>query len=95
MSIPEPLTAIPLTASILANIATDILKFHAQSLEGTLVGKGLKWAGLIEPSSCERLNEILFKTLDLYFNKYPERNLLGMDSFFLDVHVSRSIGSYR
>lgn len=93
MTIPEPFTAIPLTASILANIATDILKSHAQSLEGTLVGKGLKWAGLIEPSSGERLYELLFKALDLYFNKYPERNLLGMDSFFLDIDVSRSIGN--
>lgn len=93
MTIPEPFTAIPVTAGILTNIATDILKYHAQSLEGTLAGQALKWAGLIEPNLYDRLHEILWKALDLYFNTYPERDLLGVDSFFLDADVSRAIGS--
>jgi hypothetical protein len=93
MLIPEPFTAIPVTAGILTNIATDILKSHAQSLEGTLVGKVLKAAGIIEPDLYDRLRETLIKALDLYFNRYPHRNLLGMDCFFLDLEVSGAIGS--
>lgn len=94
MTIPEPFTAIPITAGILTNIASDILKHQAQSLDGTLAGQALKWAGLIEPDLYDRLREVLWKSLNLYFNTYPERNLLGIDDFFLDAEVSRQIGSY-
>jgi hypothetical protein len=92
--IPEPFTAIPVTAGILTNIATEIIKSNAQSLEGTLAGKVLKLVGVIEPNSSERLRDILIKALDLYFNRYPDRNLLGMDNFFLDSEVSGAIGSF-
>lgn len=92
MMIPEPFTAIPVTAGILTNIATDILKAQAQSLDGTLAGQALKWAGLMEPNLHDRLHEILWKALDLYFKTYPDRDVLGVDSFFLDATVSRAIG---
>lgn len=94
MTIPEPFTAIPITAGILTNIASDILKHHAQALDGTLAGQALKWAGLIEPNLYDRLREILLKALDLYFNTYPERDLLGIDNLFLDAEVARQVGGY-
>lgn len=94
MSIPEPFTAAPLAAGILTNIASDILKFHAQSLEGTLAGKALKLAGLVEPNLYDSLHESLYKALNLYFNTYPQRDLLGVDNFFLDAEVAGQIGGY-
>jgi len=94
MPIPEPLTAIPIAAGIIINIASDILKHHAQSLEGTLVGKVLKRAGLIEPNLYDRLHDNLYKALDLYFNIYPQRNLFGVDNFFLNAEVAGQIGGY-
>ena len=94
MAIPEPFTAAPLAAGILTNIATDILEYHAQSLDGTLAGQALKWAGLIEPNLYERLHEVLYKALNLYFNTYPEMDLRGVDNFFLDAAVTRQVGNF-
>jgi hypothetical protein len=94
MLIPEPFTAAPVAAGILTNIASDILKYYAQSLEGTLAGKALKWAGLIEPNLYDSLHESLWKALDLYFNTYPQHDLLGIDNFFLDPEVAGQIGGY-
>jgi hypothetical protein len=88
MLIPEPVTG------IFTNIASDILKYHAQSLEGTLAGRVLKWAGLIEPNLYDSLYESLYKALDLYFNTYPQRDLFGVDNFFLNAEVAGQIGGY-
>jgi len=94
MAFPELFTPISVTAGILTNIATDILEFHAQSLEGTFVGKILKGLGLIEPNIYDRLHDVLWKALELYFYIYPERNVGAIDNFFLDADVSREIGNY-
>ncbi|MDJ0903205.1 MAG: hypothetical protein QNJ55_30845 [Xenococcus sp. MO_188.B8] len=83
-----------LARGVLTNIATEILVSHAQSLEDTVAGRMLKWAGLIEPNLYDRLQDLLLKALNLYFNRYPQRNLLGLDCFFLDPEVSRQVGSY-
>ncbi len=94
MPIPDPFTPIALTAAITANIATDILKHHTQSLEGTLVGRALKWAGLIEPNFDERLRDTLSKALDLYFQMNPEYKLAGIVSFFRDPVTAEQICQY-
>lgn len=95
MLIPEPFTAAtPVAAGILTNIASDILKSQAQSLEGTLAGKALKFAGLIEPNLYDSLYDSLHKALILYFNTYPQRDLLGVDNFFLDAEIAGQIGGY-
>lgn len=94
MPIPEPFTIAPVAAGILTNIASDILKYLAQPLEGTLAGKALKWAGLIEPNLYDSLHESLWKALDLYFNTYPHHDLRGLDNFFLDAEVAGQVGAY-
>jgi hypothetical protein len=94
MMLPEPFTAIPFTAGIVTNLTTDILKSYAEVFEDTLVGKIFKLVGIIEPNSYERLHDILWKTLSLYFTKYPERDLSGLDDFFLDPRISEQIVSY-
>jgi hypothetical protein len=94
MPIPEPFTAIPITAGILTNVASDILKHHAQSLDGTPAGRMLKWAGLIEPNLLDRLRDVLKKTLELYFKLYPERELPGIDDFFRDPVITEQISGY-
>jgi len=92
--IPESFTAAALTAGILTNIAADILEHHAKALEDTLVGRMLKWAGLIEPNFDDRLRDTLSKALGLYFETYPEYRLTGITAFFRDPAVAQQIGGY-
>jgi len=94
MPIPESFTAAALSAGILTNIATDILEHHAQALEGTLAGRTLKWAGLIEPNFDDRLRDTLSKALGLYFETHPQYKLTGITAFFRDPAVARQIGGY-
>jgi hypothetical protein len=94
VSIPEPFTAAALTAGVITNIAADILEHHAQALEGTLVGRMLKWAGLIEPNFDDRLRDTLSKALSLYFEAHPQYKLTGITTFFRDPAVARQIGGY-
>ena len=93
MVILEPFTPVALTAGILANLATDILKHHAQALDGTLAGRMLKRAGLIEPNFHDRLHDTLVNALELYFKTHPDYRLSGVMSFFHDPKASRLIGS--
>lgn len=55
----SPFAPITLAGGILANLATDLLKHHAQALEGTLAGRLLKRLGLLEPSFQDRLRDAL------------------------------------
>jgi len=94
MPVPESFTAAAITAGLLTNIAADILEHYAQDLEGTLVGRMLKWTGLIEPDFDDRLRDTLRKALVLYFETYPEYKLSGIRTFFHDPAVARQIGGY-
>lgn len=94
MPVPEPFTPVALTAGILTNIASEILRHRAQALEDTLVGRTLKWAGLIEPGFDDRLRDTLSTALALYFKAHPEYKLTGVKSFFQDPAVGRQIGDY-
>ena len=94
MPIPDPFTPAALTAGILTNIAADILEHHAQTLEVTLVGRMLKWAGFIEPNFDDRLRDTLSKALRLYFETRPPYKLSGITAFFRDPTVARQIGGY-
>ncbi len=71
MPIPESFTPAAISAGVLTNIATDILEHHAQALEGTLAGRMLKLAGLIEPNFDDRLRDTLSKALRIYFETHP------------------------
>lgn len=68
--------------SIATNLATDILKHYAQYLEGTLVGRGLKAIGLLEPTQEDHLREILGQALRLYFTRNPAYDISGVIDFF-------------
>lgn len=94
MPTPEPFTPIAISAGLLTNLATDILKRQAQTLDDTLAGRMLKWAGLIEPNFDGRLRDTLSKALNLYFERGPRYKLLGVMAFFRDLQVARQIGDY-
>jgi hypothetical protein len=94
MPVPEPFTVAALSAGVLTDIAADILKHHAKTLEGTLVGRMLKWAGLIEPNFDDRLCDMLCKALELYFKMYPQHALTGIKAFFRDPAIAGQIGGY-
>jgi hypothetical protein len=94
MSIPEPFTLTAISAGILTNIATDMLKHRAQALEATLAGRMLKWVGLIEPNFDDRLRDTLSKALELYFERYPQYKLGGVIEFFRDPITAKQIGNY-
>jgi hypothetical protein len=92
-----PFDPLAISAGLFTNLAYDILKHRvqsAQSLEGTLVGKMLKWAGIMEPNFEERLRETLGKTLGVYFKEHPQYALSGIADFFQDAAVARQIGDY-
>src|SRR5689334_9122894 len=89
-----PFDPLGISAGVLTNLAYDILKHRAQSLESTAAGKMLKWAGVIEPNFEERLRETLSKTLGLYFKEHPQYALSGIADFFRDATVAGQIGDY-
>src|SRR5260221_11764920 len=95
MAIPEPFaTAFTITSTIIINIASDIVEHNAKVLEGTLAGRVLKSAGLIEPNFNARLRDTLKKALELYFEANQQYNLSGIDTFFRDPAVPKQIGDY-
>lgn len=89
-----PFAPLSLSASIIANLATDILKHRAQSIEGTLAGRMLKSAGLIERNLNDRLRETIKEALMLYFERYPAYCLTGIETFFRDPLVSMQITNH-
>jgi len=80
--------------SVANNLATDILKHYAQYLDGTLVGRGLKALGLIEPTREDHLREVLEKALRLYFTRYPAYDMSGVIAFFRDPLTAQQLGNY-
>jgi hypothetical protein len=94
MPIPESFTPAALSAGVATDIASDILEHHVQALEGTLVGRMLKSAGLIEPDFDDRLREALSQALNLYFEACPQYQLSGITAFFRDPAVARQLGGY-
>jgi hypothetical protein len=94
MPIPGSFTPAALSAGLVTNIASDILKRHAQALEGTLAGRMLKSAGLIEPDFDDRLCKALSKALNLYFETHPQYQLTGITAFFRDPVVAWQVGDY-
>src|ERR1019366_7680010 len=79
---------------IATNLATDILKHYAQRLDGTLVGRGLKSIGLIEPTREDHLREVLEKALRLYFTQHPAYDISGVIHFFRDPMTAQQLGNY-
>ncbi|HEU5374737.1 MAG TPA: hypothetical protein VFV38_04795, partial [Ktedonobacteraceae bacterium] len=92
--IPDPFTPASLSAGILTNIAANILEHYAQKLDGTLVGKMLKKAGLIEPNFNDRLRDTVGKALKLFFQTNPHYELTGILAFFQDPTVAQQLGAY-
>lgn len=83
-----------LSSTILMNIASDIVEYHAIDLEQTFAGRLLKWGGLIQPDFNDRLHDTLKKSLQLFFQTYPQYNLTGIGAFFSDQVIARQIGDY-
>ncbi len=94
MTLSDPLGATAITQGILANIATEILEHHAKSLDGTLAGRMLKWAGLIGPNFYDRLRETIIQALELYFETHPAYRLTGVIAYFSDPVTAKQIGDF-
>jgi hypothetical protein len=90
----NPFDPVAVTMSIVANLATDILKHYAPQLEGTLAGRALKRVGLIAPTFKDRLHESLKQALLRYFTRYPQYALWGVESFFKDPIVAQLLMGY-
>src|SRR5947207_10084707 len=77
------------------NLGYDILKQRAQSLDGTLAGKMLKWAGIIEPNFEERVRDTINKASTLPLKEFPQYgNISAVADFFKDPAVAHQIGNY-
>ncbi|ASC70402.1 hypothetical protein XM38_013400 [Halomicronema hongdechloris C2206] len=92
MPLPESFAAGAFAAGIATNLASDILTHHAASLDNSVIGKALKWAGFAQPNFQERLRDALEKALKLYFSEYSQRQALGVDEFFQNSVVVEQIG---
>src|SRR5689334_4974912 len=89
-----PFDPLAITAGMLTNFGYDVLKYRAQSLDGTLVGKMLKWAGIIEPNFEERVRETINKSSVLLLKEFPQYNISAVTDFFEDPLVAHQIGNY-
>ncbi len=90
-----PFDPLAITAGMLTNLGYDILKQRAQSLDGTLAGKMLKWAGIIEPNFEERIGDTINKASTLLLKEYPQYdNIVAVADFFKEPAVARQIGNY-
>ena len=87
-------TSVYVTTSLFTHIVSKILEYHEQPLETTLVGQILARSGLTEPDFNVRLQDIIKKTLELYFETHPEYDLTGIDAFFEDAVVTQQIRDY-
>jgi len=85
------LSPINLTISILTNIASSIVEHHAQNLHGTVLGKALKLAGLIEPNFDDRLKSLLRETLQAFFEAHPGYKYQEIVDFFADAVVTKAL----
>lgn len=91
MPLPESFAIGAFAAGIATNLASDILTHRASSLDNSLIGKALKWAGFAKPDFQERLQDVLKKALEIYFEDFPERQALGVDEFFQKSTVIEQI----
>lgn len=91
MIIPDPLTPISLTGSIVGNIATDILKHYAAYLEGSLAGKMLKHAGLLPKTFNDKFGDVLNQSLTVLFDRFPEFRITGVIDFIRDSRFAEQL----
>jgi hypothetical protein len=89
-----PFDPTAISAGIFTNLAYDMLKHKSQSINNTLVGRVLRWAGIQEPNFEERLHDTLSKTLGVYFNEHPEYQLSDVENFFRDPSVAQQLDDY-
>jgi hypothetical protein len=90
-----PFDPFAMTAGMLTNLGYDILKQRAQSLDGTLAGKMLKWAGIIEPNFEERVRDTIDKASTLLLKEFPQySHIIAVADFFKDPAVAHQIGDY-
>jgi len=94
MIIPDSLTPIAITGSILGNIATDILKHYALRLEGSLVGNALKHTGLLPKTFNDKFSEVINETLKVLFDKFPEYRVTGVIDFIKDSRFAEQLLSF-
>ena len=94
MTVPEPYTAIALSAGVLTNLASDILKHRSQYVENPLMVRALKWTGFRELDIEEDIQGALIKALQLYFEQHPEYKINGIISFISDPVTARQIADY-
>jgi hypothetical protein len=93
--LPDAFTmALTLTPSVVANIATDMLKHYAQRFDGTRAGQLLKVVGIIGPDFFERMHAILVKTIRNYFESHPDYSITGVELFLGSEDVGQSLASY-
>ncbi|MBZ0284673.1 MAG: hypothetical protein K8L97_28300, partial [Anaerolineae bacterium] len=85
------LDPVNITVGILTNIASTILEHHAQKLQGTLIGKALKIAGLIEPDFYDRLESLLSAAADYFFANHENYKRQTIIDFFQDKMVAKAL----
>lgn len=91
MAIPDPFTPFAISAGLLTNLSSEIIKEQAQNLEDTWVGDTLKTLGLIKRNTEDNLRGLVGKALQKLFDEYPQYQLTGIIDFFHNETVIASI----
>ncbi|KAA1052427.1 NACHT domain-containing protein [Azospirillum argentinense] len=90
----NPFDPLAITASIAANLATSVLTVHAGKLEGTLIGKALRKAGILKPNFHERLQESLKASILRFSERYPAHSNKIFIQFLESPAMSGAIREY-
>lgn len=94
MTIPEPFTAVALSAGVITNLATDILKHRSQYAKNPLMIRALKWAGFREAEFEERIHQTLVEALTIYFETNKSYRIQGIVTFLTHSSTAQQIADY-
>lgn len=94
MAIPEPFTAVALSAGVITNLATDILEYRSQYVNNPLMIRALKWAGFREAEFEERIYKTLVEALTMYFETNEAYQIQGIVTFFEHPSTAQQIADY-
>ncbi len=95
MPIPDPFTAVALSAGVITNLATDILKHRSQYIKNPLMARALKWAGFREAEDLEeRILKTLTEALTIYFESHQAYQIQGIVEFFKQPSTAQQIADY-
>lgn len=92
--LPESIGLAALSAGLLTNLASDILKHRSQTVQNPLLVRALKWAGFRDPDLDERIQDVLVRALQHYFKQHPHYRLSAIINYIQSPAAAAQIADY-